>query len=218
MNRSRENLPSTISADWLCQLYPLRSTCESHVAAQLSRTLSGLKMITAFKYVGPQAIVERSAMNVPRQSLNSKADVFDWIKNTSQELDAANQVTATYIVDLENCMWIADRHSEHVVCARGNAVLGAGEITLMIEGKSLEITEISNQSTGYCPKPSCWTDVSKSLTNAGLRHPKEFTLSLDFRRCKCGQINIIKNQLFECAVCGSKLPDDWNFHHTQDAR
>ena len=25
MNRSRENLPVTISADWLCQLYPLRS-------------------------------------------------------------------------------------------------------------------------------------------------------------------------------------------------
>ena len=40
MNRSRENLPVTISADWLCQLYPLRSTCEPHVAAQLSRTLS----------------------------------------------------------------------------------------------------------------------------------------------------------------------------------
>ena len=44
MNRSRENLPVTISADWQCQLYPLRSTCESHVAAQLSRTLSGYAM------------------------------------------------------------------------------------------------------------------------------------------------------------------------------
>ena len=42
MNRSRENLAVTISADWLCQLYPLRSTCEPYVAAQLSRTLSCL--------------------------------------------------------------------------------------------------------------------------------------------------------------------------------
>ena len=44
MNRSRENLAVTISADWLRQLYPLRSTCGSHVAAQLSRTLSGLRI------------------------------------------------------------------------------------------------------------------------------------------------------------------------------
>ena len=44
MNRSREDLPVTISADWLRQLCPLRSTCESRVAAQLSRTLYGFPM------------------------------------------------------------------------------------------------------------------------------------------------------------------------------
>lgn len=167
--------------------------------------------ILSYRFVGPKEIINRFAMDVPRQPLLSKADVLDWIKNTSQELDTANQVVAKYIVDHDLCMWIADRNCEHVVCARGRAVLAAGEITFMLDGNWLHVTEISNQSTDYCPEPTCWTDVKKSLKNAGLSHPDKFTLKLDFRRCSCGQINVIKDKLLECAVCGLRLPSEWNF-------
>ena len=70
MNRSRENLAVTISADWLCQLYPLRSTCQSHVAAQLSRTLSDLDLEIALQY---KAHIVCYCNDCPRVVLGNRA-------------------------------------------------------------------------------------------------------------------------------------------------
>jgi hypothetical protein len=41
--------------------------------------------------------------------------------------------------------------SEHVACAGGGFVLGAGEIAFSRGGNGWAISEVSNQSTGYCP-------------------------------------------------------------------
>ncbi|BDA71358.1 hypothetical protein CAL7716_055240 [Calothrix sp. PCC 7716] len=60
----------------------------------------------------------------------------------------------TVIIDVDEQLWIADRHSEHVQCARGQRVLSAGEITFTLASSNVLVSEVSNQSTGYCPETS----------------------------------------------------------------
>lgn len=110
--------------------------------------------------------------------------------------------TFTYVVTAEGTLWLADQHSEHVSCARGEAVLAAGELTLA-KG---EVSAISNLSTGYCPEPSCWLAIQAALKRAGFDTPEGFTHTYVFRQCSsCGQRNVIKEELYECAVCGTTL-------------
>jgi hypothetical protein len=118
---------------------------------------------------------------------------------------------ATYIVDLESRFWLADRRSEHVACARGQAVLAAGEIAWEVASGVVEIVEGTNQSTGYCPTPESWHMVSAVLETIGVDLPPTWTRTFLFRRCLCGQINLIKDDVFECAVCGQALSLAWNF-------
>jgi hypothetical protein len=72
-------------------------------------------------------------------------------------------------------------------------------------------SEISNQSTGYCPDPDSWPAVAVTLDRLGLAHPGDFTDKVIFRRCPaCGQLNIVRDGHFACAVCDSALPAHWN--------
>ncbi|MEU4042034.1 hypothetical protein ACK389_36275 [Streptomyces antibioticus] len=54
----------------------------------------------------------------------------------------------TYVVGLDGLLRLAPRRSEHVACADGGDVLGAGEISLRRGPQGWEVREISNQSTG----------------------------------------------------------------------
>lgn len=104
---------------------------------------------------------------------------------------------------------MADRRSEHVACAGGEAVLAAGELTVDERG---EVLEANNQSTGYCPEPSCWTALAAALDAAGIPRPPALTRAFCFRRCEsCGERNLVKDRWFECALCGAPLPEQWNF-------
>lgn len=121
-------------------------------------------------------------------------------------------VTATFIVTEQGKLWIADRHSEHVQCARGEPVLSAGEMTFEIDRSSVAVSEVTNQSTGYCPEPESWFAVTAALNGAGLPHPAYWTSAFLFRLCPtCGMTNIVKEDWFECGVCGAELPLIYNF-------
>ena len=74
----------------------------------------------------------------------------------------------------------------------------------------IEVTYVTNQSTGYCPRPQSWPAVADALERAGIRCPNDFSVRYEFRRCVCGQINIIKDEFYECCVCGVALPHEWN--------
>ncbi len=90
-------------------------------------------------------------------------------------------------------------------------MLSAGELRVVIEDGHLEAVEITNQSTGYCPEPGSWPVVAEALDRVGIGHPGRFTNALDFRVCTaCGQVNIIKDGWFACAVCGGSLPTTWH--------
>jgi hypothetical protein len=76
----------------------------------------------------------------------------------------------------------------------------------------VEVAEITNLSTGFCPEPESWEAVRDALDRIGVRHPGQFTSCFVFRRCPgCGGRNVVKEGVFECAVCGSELPPEWNF-------
>jgi hypothetical protein len=144
--------------------------------------------------------------------ISCEQDILDWIDITHQTVDAEGSIVATFVIDNDERLWIADRHSEHVQCARGREVLSAGEMTFTRTSIHVEVSAITNQSTGYCPEPESWSVVRAALDLAMLKHPPYFTSAFTFRRCvKCGTTNIVKENWFVCGVCMCELPDEWNY-------
>jgi hypothetical protein len=88
-------------------------------------------------------------------------------------------------------------------------VLAAGEMTFDM-GETIDIAEVSNQSTGYCPEPESWPAVASALESAGLVAPAGYTLDCIFRRCECGNVTLVKSGEFECGLCGCELPTEYN--------
>jgi len=168
------------------------------------------RMGRLYRYVGPKHLVALADAPVNRVLVRCPQDIRRWIEQTGQELDPAGCVFATYIVDTEGHLWIADRRIEHIACGRGQPVQSAGEIVFCVK-EEVDVEYVTNQSTGYCPEPESWPAVAGALTSIGIEHPDSFSQEFLFRRCgHCGCINLIKNAAFECAVCGSELETTWN--------
>jgi hypothetical protein len=135
-----------------------------------------------------------------------------WIEKTDLKLDRNREIIATFIIDLDGQLWIADRHSEHLYCARYENVLSAGEITFSFDRDNVEVSEVTNQSTGYCPEVESWQVVASALDRVNLLYPNFFTTEFIFRLCdRCRTTNIIKYNCFECSVCSEKLSEQWNY-------
>jgi hypothetical protein len=171
-----------------------------------------MKQFREYRYIGPKVLLTVLQQTSSRVHIASADDVRQWIKDSGQNLSRDRTVTATFIIDCEGNLWIADRHSEHVLCAAGKNVLSAGEITFLVTFATVEVTDITNQSTGYCPEPESWEAVGTALDQIGFGHPPEFTAAYQFRRCdSCGTTNIVKDDWYECAVCQSSLSTVWNY-------
>ena len=172
-----------------------------------------------YKYIGSPdhfALVGKSST---RKLIETPADVLLWTKQTNQVPTSDDEVIATFVIDPYGKLWVADRRSEHLVCADGGEVLAAGEMTFRISGNSIEVLEATNQSTGFCPEPSSWTAVARALDTVCLPHPSEFTASFVFRRCEiCETTNIIKDDYIFCAVCNGELAKNCNYEANCDAK
>jgi hypothetical protein len=166
--------------------------------------------------VGPAEIAERAAGQPPGTLIGAPRDLLALLRPDER---MGCHCTVTYTVDVDGRLRVADRHSEHVACAGGAPVLAAGELEFVARRDRVEITQISNQSTGYCPEPSSWPAVQAALENAGLDAPDAFTHAFLFRCCPvCTATNLVKDQIFECALCGADLPLVWNFDPLQIGR
>jgi hypothetical protein len=97
--------------------------------------------------------------------------------------------------------------------AGGGEVLAAGEVYFDRDRRGLvSLSELTNQSTGYCPEPSSFAAVAPALARLGLVVPDGYTQPFTFRRCpSCAQINLVKEAWFTCDACGAALPEAWNF-------
>jgi len=182
---------------------------------RLMNEVNQLHSMNIYWYVGPKDLLDLIHTDVNRVAVINEESVRSWIHQTDQKLDYDNSVTATYIIDTNKVMWICDRHMEHVVCAIGGPVLSAGEATFKISTKSVEISYITNQSTGFCPKPSSWKVVNVALKNTGINYPQQFSTNFIFRLClNCKTINIVKEKDYVCAVCNHDLEKQWNLNAT----
>lgn len=98
-----------------------------------------------------------------------------------------------------------------MACAGGETVLSAGEISFTRAAGRWAVSEVSNQSTGYCPDISSWPAVARALDDVELARPSGFTHEVVFRRCpECQEHNIVREDYFVCVFCDSDLPAAWN--------
>ena len=164
-----------------------------------------------YQYVGPSSIAAAVNSSSKRVQVESPDDVRQWVADSTEQHGSSKSLTVTFIVDQQSNLWIAGRHSEHVACARCSPVLSAGEMTFEISTDLVTASYVTNQSTGYCPQPESWCHVAKALDNANLERSDDFDVRFEFHRCSCGQINLIKDEVYECGVCEAELPRDWNF-------
>jgi hypothetical protein len=164
-----------------------------------------------YTYVGPAGIKQSAKRENHCIRVAGVPDLLSWTAAFLPSGKARGSVPATFVIDVAEQLWVADRRSEHVACADGQEVLAAGEMIFDRAGDRIGVSEITNQSTGYCPEPGCWSVVTQVLSSLGIPHPEHFTPAFEFRRCgQCGTINLIKDDVFECAVCNSTLSPDWN--------
>jgi hypothetical protein len=164
-----------------------------------------------YPFVGPRRIADRASPATAGVPVESPRDVLRWIEATGQGHDDEGGVVATFVIDEAGRLRIADRRSEHVACAGGGPVLSAGEIDFVVEGDSVRVAWVSNQSTGYCPEPESWPSVAAALARARLPAPDGFDPAYLFRRCpQCGATNLVKDRVFVCAICDADLPAAWN--------
>lgn len=162
-------------------------------------------MVALFNYVGPVAI-RLALQGAPTgMRINSANTLADWLRHHKDD----DGGWVTYVISADGNLLIAPRRSEHVACAGGGPVLAAGEMRLDSKGV---VTEVTNNSTGFCPAEDCWPAVRSALDSAGLEHPGEFTFVAVFRRCsRCGSRNLVKDHWFVCAICNADLSPTWNF-------
>ncbi|MFB7270714.1 hypothetical protein [Streptomyces sp. NPDC056244] len=157
-----------------------------------------------YRYVGP---VELKAAVRPGSSgcrIRSAADFGSWIAERSA---AELAEPFTFVVGMDGALRLAPRRSEHVACAGGDMVLSAGEISFMREADQWAVSEVSNQSTGYCPDVTSWSEVARALDDMEVGRPSGFTYEVVFRRCPgCQENNIVRENDFVCVFCGVDLP------------
>ncbi len=167
-----------------------------------------------YQYVGPSEIRDAAKSQPAGTRIDTVDQLDQWLAAGLTERTRHHCWVATFTISLDGGLYIAPRRSEHVACAAGGPVLSAGEITI---DDSMVVTEITNQSTGFCPEPESWPAVSAALDQAGIEHPGRFTTEVIFRRCrKCGERNIVKDSWYYCGICDAILPDDWNFSHNAE--
>ncbi len=161
-----------------------------------------------YSYVGPESIRLACANQPLGRHIATVGQLRTWLQQLDAE-DPAAEGWATYVVVPEGRLLLAHRRTEHVACAGGDDVLGAGEAQLDPDGEALWL---SNYSSGYCPDASCYDAVSAAFTSAGIGVPPSFSHAVVFRKCPgCGERNVVKDGDFTCSLCESALPEHWNF-------
>jgi hypothetical protein len=166
-------------------------------------------MARSYRYVGPRDIGRKAAGAGASHGFRpgSALELRQWLGQTGQSSNAEGLFPVTFVVDEEGNLRVADRRSEHVVCAGGGFVLSAGELFLLVTQEGVRVERASNQSTGYCPEPESWPVVAVALDRVGIPHSDGFTEEFTFRRCPaCRQRNVVKDGWFECGDCGADLP------------
>ncbi|MEV7176424.1 hypothetical protein [Kitasatospora sp. NPDC093679] len=166
-------------------------------------------MTRPYRYVGPPDIARKARTAPPGVPVRTTEELADWLGG--REPDELRE-PVTFVVDERGVLLLAPRRSEHVACAGGRPVLAAGEIAFVRgSGGGWEVSSVTNQSTGYAPGGRCFPSVAAAVAALGLTPPDRFDPVFVFRRCPvCRDLNVVREEDFHCAPCGSALPHAWN--------
>jgi hypothetical protein len=98
-------------------------------------------MTRLYRYVGPAEIKPRVAGRPAGTRISSASDLLAWLRRADAE---HGLVAATFVIDEQGDLLLADRRSEHVACAGGGPVLSAGEMFFAVDDDAVEVAEVSN--------------------------------------------------------------------------
>src|SRR5262245_46459520 len=115
-------------------------------------------MAKLYEYVGPPEVRDRAAGQTRGTRITSARALRDWVCAAVPHTEHGDLIAATFVIDAGGELALADRRSEHVACVGAAPVQSAGEM-FFHGGEDVEIVEVSNQSTGYCPEPESWPAV-----------------------------------------------------------
>ena len=77
----------------------------------------------------------------------------------------------TYVIDLDNNLFIGGLLDEHVDVARGKKVLAAGEINFFWIKNEWHVEYANNRSNGYYPDSSSFLHLKNALIEARIKYP-----------------------------------------------
>lgn len=165
-----------------------------------------------YRYVGPAEIPQRVKNEPVLEPVTSLAELLKQVDALGFRRQDGFLLTVTFVIDAKGKLRIADRRSEHVVCAGHGDVASAGEMTFGWDAGGCVVENVTNQSTGYCPEAESWPAVDCTLNELAIPHPAAFDPAFIFRRCdSCRQTNLVKDGWFVCSMCGAGLPTNWNY-------
>ncbi|MGC5020379.1 hypothetical protein [Micromonospora sp. DT47] len=105
-----------------------------------------------YRYVGPADVRASVADSPEGWPIRSSVDLDTYLAAADPR---DRDEPFTYVIVPGGTLRLAPRRSEHVACAGGGEVLGAGEIAFAGERDGSVVTEVSNQSTGYRDAGQC---------------------------------------------------------------
>ena len=123
-------------------------------------------------YVGPADVREAASASPPGVVIENPASLTAWFERHVEDMTTEGTITATFVVDADGLLRLARAPLGTRGLSSGGPVLSAGEITF---SKGGDVTEITNQSTGFCPEPESWPSVAAVLYRIPLSHPGRFT-------------------------------------------
>jgi serine/threonine protein kinase len=195
---------------------PRRRRGRAHAPGPL-RPSRGLG-VRRYEYVGPPEVLKGAAEGKEPGDLVLRAnDVRAWALRTDQRPDGEGLIRATYTIGAEGdaargrlrvrARGLRERRPR----ARGRRGLVRGRPPVGDGRADRQLLD------GLLPRADLLAAVERVLDAAGIGRPSRFSKALLFRRCRCGQRNVVKDDHFVCALCDADLPAEWNFERTDPA-
>ena len=113
----------------------------------------------------------------------------------------------TFVVILDGQLRLVPRRSEHVDCRPDSRCRPPVRCFFRGTGPGGPSSRSATSPPVTVLTRDSWSALARTLDRLGPAHPGGFTHTVIFRRCPaCGQLNIVRDGDFACAVCDSPLP------------
>src|SRR5262245_66175812 len=80
-----------------------------------------------YDYVGPPEVAASVRGSPAGTPLKSEHDLKAWLAANREDLDSAGTITATFVIDQDGQLRVAQRRTEHIACASGGPVRSRSE-------------------------------------------------------------------------------------------